>query len=59
MDLGVSGIDDMGNRRTVRLEMVRNQATMATPPERFGAHDCRRFLPRKLKQLFNSCFEIC
>ena len=39
MRLGFSGVDDVNDFNAARLEIIRNQRPMTTPPNGFRAHD--------------------
>jgi len=40
------------------FQVIGNQRAMALPPEGFGAHDGRAFLPRVLQQTFDARAEF-
>jgi len=44
----------MENRVAFGFEEIRNQRTMALPPERLRAHDCRAFLLGEPQQSLNA-----
>jgi len=55
MRLGLFCVDDVHNLDTAYFQVIGNQRAMATPPNRFRAHDgSRSELVRKIKKTFNS-----
>src|SRR5438046_3216982 len=45
---------NMENFVTVCLQIIGDQSAMASPPNRFGAHDCHMLVADQFDQLFDS-----
>lgn len=55
MELGLVCVDNVHNFDTVCFQVIGNQRAMATPPNRFRAHDRGRTeFVRKIEETFNA-----
>ena len=58
MNLDVFGVHNVDYLAPLRFEKIRNQASVATPPERLSAHYCCARRAGDLKQTFNPLREL-